>query len=192
MSNGVEIELTTELQNQKKRYWRTQPVSVLVGCVPASVGNTQTVFLSTKQDGEFLSELLTISAIGPVNANGLVSAVVPTVQTGFPSGRRSASNVDLAARGVSMRITEVGSGRVLTDGYVPLELIGTPGYGTFMREAFPFRYTFRKEAKLQIELVNQDIAVLNGGGGVANDAYHKVSFNLVGKKFNNVVLPAGV
>ena len=71
---------------------------------------------------------------------------------------------------------------------VPLELIGTPGYGTFMREAFPFRYTFRKEAKLQIELVNQDIAVLNGGA----DAYHKVSFNLVGKKFLNVALPAGV
>lgn len=184
MASPVEIELTTELVNQKNRYWRSQPASTLVGCVPSSVGNVQTVFLTTKTDGEFLSEYLTISAVGPVDVNGLVPSALPVVQTGFPSGRRNAANVDLAARGLAARITELGSGRVLTDGYVAIELISTPGYGTFMREAFPFRYAFRREAKLQIELVNRDVAVLFGGA----DAYHQVTFNLIGKKFVNADL----
>lgn len=179
----LEIELTTELENQKKRYWRSQPISTLVGCAGATVGNTQTIFLSTKQDGEFISDLLTISAIGPVNSSGYVPAAAPQTQTGFPSGRATGT-VNLAARGLSLRITELGSGRLLTDGYVPLELMGTPGYGSFMREAFPFRYTFRKEAKLQIELVNKDIAVLNGGA----DAYHQISLALFGKKFMGVTV----
>ena len=182
MANPIEIELTTELTNQKSRYWRSQPVSILVGCVPASVGNTQTVFLTTKQDGEFLSEHITISALGPVNSQGIVPATVPDVQTAFPSGRRSAANVDLAARGLSIRITEEGSGRVLTDGFVALELMAAPGYGTFLKEPFPFRYAFRKEGKLRIEIVNRDIAVLDGGV----DAFHEVSFCLFGKKFLNV------
>lgn len=178
----LEIELTDELMIQQRKFWRTQPISGVVGCVPASVGNTQTVYITTKQDGEFLSEFLTISCLGPVNSLGQFPSAAPDVATCFPSGRKSAANIDLAARGIQMKITDTGSGRQLTDNFIPVELFATPGYGNFIREAFPFRYAFRKDAKLEINLICNDIAVLDG----AVDAYHAFSIALIGKKFTGV------
>lgn len=179
---ALEIELTDELEIQKNKFWRTQPITGVVGCVPASVGNTAKVYVTIKTDGEFIAEKLTISALGPVDSLGRFPSAAPATPTCFPSGRKSAANIDLANRGLLFKFTDTGSGRQLTDNFIPLELIGTPGYGNFLREAFPFRYAFRKEAKLEIDIVNNDIAVLNGGA----DAFHSFAIALIGKKYTGV------
>lgn len=178
----LEIELTDELMTQQNKFWRTQPITGVVGCVPASVGNTQKVYITIKQDGEFISEFLTISCLGPVNALGQFPSLAPATPTCFPSGRKTAANIDMASRGILLKFTDTGSGRQLTDNFIPAELIGTPGYGNFLREPFPFRYGFRKEAKLEIDIVCNDIADLNGGA----DAFHAFSIAMIGKKYSGI------
>lgn len=61
-----------------------------------------------------------------------------------------------AGRGLSIQVTDTRSGRQLTSGFVPLELIGTPGYGMNFQNPYPLRYLFYRNTKIRFDVRNRD------------------------------------
>lgn len=61
-----------------------------------------------------------------------------------------------AGRGLSVRIVDTRSSRELTSGYVPLELLGTPGYGLNFQHPYPFRYFFYPNTLIRFDVRNRD------------------------------------
>lgn len=63
-----------------------------------------------------------------------------------------------AGRGLSMKITDAMAGRELTSGWLPFELIGTPGYGLNFQNVFPLKYLAYRNNKLRFDIRNRDNA----------------------------------
>lgn len=63
-----------------------------------------------------------------------------------------------AGRGLSVMITDTRSARTLTSGYVPIELLGTPGYGLNFQQPFPFKYFWYRNTKIRFDVRNRDNA----------------------------------
>lgn len=63
-----------------------------------------------------------------------------------------------AGRGLSILITDTRSGRNLTSGYVPIELIASPAYGINMQSPIPFKYFFWRNTKIKFDIRNRDNA----------------------------------
>ena len=63
-----------------------------------------------------------------------------------------------AARGLSMKITDTRSGRELTSGFVPIELLASPGYGLALVTPFTYRYFFYRNSKIRFDIRNRDNA----------------------------------
>ena len=63
-----------------------------------------------------------------------------------------------AGRGLSVMITDTRSARTLTSGYVPLELLGTPGYGLNFQHPYPFKYFWYRNTKIRFDVRNRDNA----------------------------------
>lgn len=135
-----------------------------------AVGNNTTIpaLLTIEEDADFLVHSITGSAYGPTDVNGVRQASTATI---FPL---AGTTVGFADRGLMTKITDTGSGRVLTNGWVPLETILTPGYGLSLDTPYPFKYLIRKNSKIQFDLRNRDTTA---------SYYHFTSIVLNGTKY---------
>jgi len=135
-----------------------------------AVANNTTIpaFLTVEQDADFLIERVTGSALGPTDVNGvrqLASA------TDFDMAGTTAGYAD---RGLMIQITDTGAGRNLTNGFVPVELFLSPGYGVSLHQPYPFRYFALRNTKFRFDIRNRDTAV---------NLFHFISIGLNGFKF---------
>lgn len=92
--------------------------------------------------------------------------------TDFPIPN-SAGSTAWAGRGLTMQITDSGSGRPLTSGFVPIETILTPGYGQNFQQPYPFRYYWYANSKIRFDIRNVD----------NSNRTHKFSIALKGYKY---------
>lgn len=170
---AIQLEAQDHRDKQAYKYNFTFPQSVAVP------NNGQRNFqIVVDADADFYAERLTGSALGPCDSNGLRLTAQPT---DFPY--LGAAGIGFADRGLMVSIKDGGSRIDLTDGFVPLELIFTPGYdiGTFYIP-FPFKYFVRRNAKLVFTFTNRDTKV--GIAPIANAVlYHFVSVSLNGSKY---------
>lgn len=139
--------------------------------VPVANGTTLPAILTIEEDSDFLVEKFTGSAYGPTDVNGIRQTAAAT---DFPL---AGTTVGWADRGVSVKITDSGAGRVLTNGLVPLETLLTPGYGVALFTPFNFKYYIRRNSKIQFDLRNRDSQGSN---------FHFVSIVLHGYKYTGV------
>ena len=61
-----------------------------------------------------------------------------------------------AGRGMTVKITDTGSGRDLTSGFIPLELLLAPGYGRSFQMPYPLKYFALRNSKIRFEFRNRD------------------------------------
>lgn len=137
--------------------------------VPVANDSTLPAILTIEEDCDFLIEKVTGSAYGPTDVNGIRQLAA---NTDFDLAGTTAGYAD---RGLTVRVTDAGAGRVLTSGYVPVETILTPGYGVSMFTPFNFKYWTRRNSKLQLDFRNRDTT--------AGGYYHFVSIVLHGYKY---------
>ena len=110
--------------------------------------NTTTPGIITIEQGtDFLCERLTISTFCYDAANASI----------FPLPN-SAGLTSWSSRGLSLRITDSSAGRELTSGFVPVELLASPGFGYNMLIPYPFKYFFYRNAKIRFDLRNRETA----------------------------------
>jgi len=172
-AKAVQIEAQDLRDKQAVKYNFTYPQTVVVP------NNGQRSFqIVVDADADFYAERLTGSALGPCDTNGLRLTSQPT---NFPY---LGTTVGFADRGLMVNIKDGGSRVDLTDGFVPLELIFTPGYdvGTFYIP-FPFRYFVRRNAKLVFTFLNRDTKVGIAPETVGSQLFHFVGASLNGYKF---------
>ncbi len=183
----IRIEAQDIRDKQAYKYNFTFPQSVAVP------NNGQRAFqIVVDADADFYAERLTGSALGPTDQNGVRLAGqqaaaqnpnVPAQPTNFPY---IGTTTGYADRGLTVKITDGGSRVTLTDGFVPLELIFTPGYdiGTF-HIPFPFKYLIRRTAKLVMTFANRDraVPVAVAGYNTPSLLYHFASGSLNGYKY---------
>ena len=140
--------------------------------VPVANNTTLPALLTIEEDADFLVHSITGSAYGPTDVNG---ARLSTIATIFPL---AGTTVGFADRGLMTKVTDTGAGRVLTNGWVPLETILTPGYGLGLDTPYPFKYLIRRNSKIQFDLRNRDTTALGG-----TTYYHFTSIVLNGTKY---------
>lgn len=144
------------------------------------------------EDADFYAERLTGSCLGPTDQNGVRLAGqqpaaqnpnVPPQPTNFPF---IGTTNGFADRGLMVRIFEGGSTLMLTDGYVPVELIFTPGYdpGTF-HIPYPFKYYIKRNSKIVFDFINRDqtVPVAVAGYTTPSILYHFAGLSLDGYKY---------
>jgi len=136
----IETELRTIAKKQRGQFHRVYGGSCVV---PG--GGTNQIEIQIDGDGDFLVHHLAGLAAGPTDSNGR------------PSGT-SAFGGDTATRGLQVSITDRGSGRNLTNGFVDVALLFTPGYGSgafnqgqIMGPLVPWRYLFERTALIRFE-----------------------------------------
>ena len=131
---------------QKYKYNYTYKVDGIVAASTTSPEN-----LTITQDADFQFEKITGRAYGPCDDNG-----IPTqTNTDFPMPGIAAGQ-GFAGRGLQMAITDQGAARPLTDGFIPVELMLTPGYGIQMFLPYPVKYFARRNSVIQFDFRNQD------------------------------------
>jgi hypothetical protein len=143
----IETELKTLAAQQRGRFQR-----IYGGAVVVPGGGTATIDLQIDGDGDFLAEHLSGICAGPVDANGRPQAAPPSAFGGAT-----------ATRGLLVSITDRGSGRNLTNGFIDCALLFTPGYGTgannqgqIMGPLVPFRYLIERTALFRFEFRSQE------------------------------------
>lgn len=190
VSNALELELKNDIVTQRSRYARIQPLTVMVPCSGSSKGDSATGRILIQQDGDFSMRQLGISIRGPVDVNGKAIRTAPSTnarQTAFPSGLRNLANWDISSSGVLVQITEAGSGLKITEGYVDISTIASPGYLAQNLCPLNLRYVLRKNVTLQFDFRNRDDARLDTTDSTsASDLFHQVSIGLIGQKYNGV------
>lgn len=107
--------------------------------------------LTIEQDADFLLEKFTGSVYGPCDDNGIPTATA----TDFPMPG-IAAGAGHAGRGLTVRITDQGSGRDMTNGYVPVETLLTPGYGYQFHLPYPAKYFMNRSSKIRFDFRNRD------------------------------------
>ena len=137
--------------------------------VPVANNGTLAAVLTIEEDADFLVEKFTGSAYGPTDVNGIRQLASAT---DFDLAGTAAGYAD---RGLTVKMTDSGSGRVLSNGYVPVETILTPGYGISLFTPFNFKYWIRKSSKILFDFRNRDTTA----GGL----YHFCSLVLHGYKY---------
>lgn len=186
-AGAVKIEAQDLRDKQAYKYNFTFPQAIAVP------NNGQRAFqITVDADADFYAERLTGSALGPCDTSGIRYAGqqsaadnpnVPPQPTNFPY---IGTTTGYADRGLMVEIKDGGSRINLTDGFVPLELLFTPGYdiGTFYIP-FPFKYYVRRSAKLVFNFSNRDKAAPAAVAGYNTPPflYHFVSVALNGSKF---------
>ena len=117
------------------------------------------VIVSIEQGSDFLCEEIYMSAFSYDACNN----------TSFPMPGATA----FACRGLSIQITETGSGRDLTNGWIPIELLATPGYGVNIQaHSLKWHMLFQRNAKIRFDVRNRDGALRT----------HDLSVAMVGSK----------
>jgi hypothetical protein len=113
--------------------------------------------LTIEQDADFRIEQITGECYGPCDANGIrsinASTDFPLAGTAVPSGAGLGAYAD---RGLMLKMTDTGAGRELTNGFVPAELILSPGYGIALHQPYPFRYFALRNTKFRFDIRNRD------------------------------------
>lgn len=150
---ALEDEIKHERTVQAMKWWYTYTLNDSIDAQTSKPFN-----LTIEQGTDFKCIAMVISAIG---YDGVNNSAFPVF-----------GNPLWAARGLTMRITDTRSGRELTSGDMPIELIATPGYGTSFVKPFPFRYTFLRNSKIRFDIRNND-----------TDLAHSFSVALHGYKF---------
>ena len=137
--------------------------------VPVANNTTLPALLTIEEDADFIVHSFTGSCYGPCDVNGARQTGVATI---FPLAGTTTGYAD---RGVTAKLTDTGAGRTLTSGFVPLEAILSPGYGMSpsLQTLFPFKYTIRRNSKIQFDLRNRDTTA---------NYFHWVSICLQGEK----------
>lgn len=120
--------------------------------ITANIAESQTtpVILQIDQDADFMIEKITGSAYGPVSSTGIVQSA------GATDFRMPGTTTGFAGRGITVRITDTGSGRDLTSGYVPIELFLSPGYGRQFYTPYPIKYFALRNSRLKFDFRNRD------------------------------------
>lgn len=123
----------------------------LSGIIPANT--TAPLILAIEQDADFCIEKITGSVYGPV-----------ALVTGIPSGGATdfdmpGTSTGFACRGLTVKITDTGAGRELTNGFVPVENILTPGYGDQFYQPYRLNYMVKRSSKLRFDFRNRDTRV---------------------------------
>lgn len=111
---------------------------------------TTAVLLTIDQDADFQIEKMTGSVYGPVDANGIVQAA------GATDFRMPGTTTGFAGRGMTVKITDTGSGRDLTSGFIPVELLLAPGYGRAFQNPYPIKYFALRNSKIRFDFRNRD------------------------------------
>ncbi len=144
-------------------------------------GGTFPAQLPIEEDAEFFCQSFTGSCYGPCDQYGIksinASTDFPLAGTAVPSG---AGLPAIADRGLTVSFTDQGSGRTLSNGYIALETIASPGYGVSRTIPQPFKYWVLRNSKLQFDIRNRDTAVGSGD----TTLYHFLSLTLYGFKYN--------
>lgn len=140
---ALEQELAHDREVQKVKY---QYIYGIAGQLTTAVGtNVSGVFtLQIEQGSDFKSDAMLISAFS-VDAVNATSFPIPGAAT-------------FAGRGLQVMITDSGAGRDLTNGFIPLELIGTPGYGLSLIKEFSWKYLFKRTSLIRFDVRTNDIA----------------------------------
>lgn len=160
---SVVKNLQHEREVQKFKYNFTYTVS---DQIPNDSGKP--VFIIIQDDADFVPQRITLTAFGPTDQYGVRQV---NAATDFPMAGTSTGYAD---RGLQVKITDSGSNRDLTNGYVNVELFGAPGYGVQMHLPFPYNTTFVARSQIRFDFKNRD--------SVAG-YYHSVSIAMNGNKF---------
>lgn len=147
-----------DLRERQRARWQ-----YVYGFADQIAGQQTLPFTLTIEAGtDFKCEWLTASVFS-------YDAVNPTT---FPIPNALGSTA-WAGRGLSVSIHDEGSSRDLTSGFIPIELIATPGYGLNFQYPYPFKYHFRKNSQIRFDVRNRDGALRT----------HEFSFALLGYKY---------
>lgn len=123
---------------------------------------TSPFYITIEQGTDFMCQWLTASVFSYEDDQGDA--------TSFPIPN-SAGATNWAGRGLSVQITDMRSGRELTSGFVPFELLGTPGYGMNFQHPYPFKYLFQRNSKIRFDIRNRDVAARNHEFSIALNGY---------------------
>jgi hypothetical protein len=76
-----------------------------------------------------------------------------------------------AGRGLSIRMTDTRAGREYTSGYLPVELLGAPGYGLNFQNPMSFRTYLFRNSKIRFDIRNRDAALRTHAFAIALIGY---------------------
>lgn len=131
--------------------------------------------LRITSDADFHVQSMTGSCYGPCNSNGVrsidASTDFPLAGTLVPSGAGLGAYAD---RGLMLKISDSGSNRELTSGFVPAETLLSPGYGISKTVEHPFKYWIRKSSTFRFDIRNRDTTA---------ELFHFISITLYGFKY---------
>lgn len=163
----------------------------------------RSAILAIEEDAEFHITHISASVMAPVGENSNVRDVnmQPTMpMAGVTTGRSD--------RGLAFRISEVGSGRLLTggqtrtigpnqmgpaantqnwwwarEGYLALESVFPPSYAFEMLAPVPFEFFLQRTRRLQVDFINRDsdYAEEEPGAGLGG---HYVTFVFLGQRYD--------
>lgn len=140
--SSIAQELLHEREVQAMKY---DYIYTLSGSVPSA--QTLPFNLTIEQGTDFKCLWMTMSAFSFDSDQG--------EETDFPIPN-SGGFLYWAGRGLSVMITDTRSGRQLTSGFVPIELIATPGYGMNFQHPYPLRYLFYRNTKIRFDIRNRE------------------------------------
>jgi hypothetical protein len=168
--DGVFAALEQEVEHARKtqavKSWYAYPISGTI-----AGGATSPFLISIMQGMDFQCEAITGSAF----------YYSSSVASAFPMPMSATAAGNWASRGLTINmITDTGTGRTLCSGAIPFELIATPGYGVSLTRAFPLRYMFQRNSKVQF-----DIRSLETNTAVA----HQFNIVLIGYNYMTAANP---
>lgn len=173
--SSIGAEMYQKREAQALRWMRIYPVS---GEIDAAQTKTEIITIDQESDFDcmaFIASAYSYSA----DANYPTSFPVPN----------DSNNSYWAMRGLTIELTDTSSGRLLTSGEVPFELIATPGYGQSFQNPFPFRYYFYSNSKLRIVIRSREPIGVAAQGDDDYGRSHKYEFAMVGVSYQTVASP---
>lgn len=157
-----------QVHNREVQRYKFQYVYSVSAIIEA--GATTPFVLTIEQDADFLIERITGSMLGPVDiTTGLYD---DAGLTDFPQPGTTGGAPTFAGRGLTSQITDQGAGRDLTNGFVPLENLLSPGYGVNLFLPYPFKYFARRNSNIRFDFRNRD-----------TQARQSVDISILGYKF---------
>lgn len=161
---SVEQETKHWREMQAVKYNYTYALSGII-----DEASTEPLVLTIEEDADFLIERITGSCYGPTDADGIPQAA----NTDFPMPG-IAVGAGFAGRGLAMQLTDMGNGRELTNGFVPVELLLTPGYDLSFHLPYPIKYYILKRSSIRVDVRNRD---------TQTNARHQIDIAFNGTKY---------
>lgn len=159
--NALAQEAAYRRETQKFKFNYTYTVSAVI-----LAQTTLPVLLTIEQDADFWAIQLTGSAYGPTDDDGIPSGGA----TAFDMPGTAAG---FAGRGLTLQITDTGASRPLSSGFIPVELLLTPGYDIGFHLPYQFKYWAKRNSKLKFDIRNRD----------TGSEYHQIDIALNGFKY---------